>query len=139
MVSAVCQGNDDICTIITRSSGDRRSGFIILTSGYIINYIQQFPSKFFFITRSKHPGMESPHKRVKLEHPSTLPTDDILGPQVQTGLLPEDTVDENVELLPEERQYHRRYQLTGHKKAVSSVKFSPDGKYLASACTLLRE
>jgi WD40 repeat protein len=80
--------------------------------------------------------MESPNKNIKLEHSSTLSTDDIPTPQLQSESLSGDTVDENVELLPEDQQYHQRYQLTGHKKAVSSVKFSPDGKYLASACTI---
>ena len=84
------------------------------------------------------PVMESPNKRIKLEHTSTLPTDDITDPQAHNGLLQKNanTVDDNFDLLPEDQQYHRRYQLTGHKKAVSSVKFSPDGKYLASACNL---
>lgn len=81
--------------------------------------------------------MESPNKKIKVEHPSTLPTDGVPTPQVYSESLPENTVDENVELLPEDQQYQQRYQLTGHKKAVSSVKFSPDGKYLASACTIL--
>jgi COMPASS component SWD3 len=77
--------------------------------------------------------MESPNKRIKLEHPAPSPPVETTAAEPN----PDPISTENMDLLPEEKQYRRRYLLRGHKKAVSSVKFSPDGKYLASACTFV--
>lgn len=44
---------------------------------------------------------------------------------------PEETID------PELPRFKLRYLLSGHRRAVSCLKFSPDGSYLASCCMLI--
>ena len=39
--------------------------------------------------------------------------------------------------VAEEVDYRPTHVLKGHKQAISSVRFSPNGKWLASACTFL--
>src|SRR5271155_3340068 len=83
--------------------------------------------------------MESPNKRIKLEHPVPSPPTATAStapsvPEAKIELEVEPSSTETIDPLPDDQQYQRRYLLRGHKKALSSVKFSPDGKYLASAC-----
>jgi WD40 repeat protein len=89
-----------------------------------------------------------PPKKIKLEHPEQEPevTDtvpsvtegDAVTPDNAAPLAPPTTqVPQPIDLLPEDQQYKISYILSGHKKAISSVKFSPDGKYLATACAHL--
>jgi WD40 repeat protein len=80
----------------------------------------------------RKPKTAPPNKKIKLEHTVSQaeePPAAKADPELETS-------SEQVDLLPEDQQYRRRYLLRGHKKAVSSVKFSPDGKYLASACNI---
>jgi len=84
--------------------------------------------------------MESPNKRIKLEHPVPSPPAAATSaapsaPEAKIELEVEPSSTETIDPLPADQQYQRRYLLRGHKKALSSVKFSPDGKYLASACS----
>ena len=79
--------------------------------------------------------MESPNKRIKLEHPAPTPPEATQAPETNLDVVYGQKSSEPIQPLPEDQQYVRRYVLRGHKKAVSSVKFSPDGKFLASACS----
>jgi COMPASS component SWD3 len=85
-----------------------------------------------------------PTKKIKREHPEQEPDLTVDVPAVVEGdtatpdsavPLPAPTtqVPQPIDLLPEDQQYKISYILSGHKKAISSVKFSPDGKYLATA------
>jgi COMPASS component SWD3 len=94
-----------------------------------------------------------PTKKIKLEHPEPSAGHSDAGPAKSerspaqtenTAQLPaaaavqaaHTQVPAPADLLPEDQQYKISYILSGHKKAISSVKFSPDGKYLATAGTL---
>jgi COMPASS component SWD3 len=87
-----------------------------------------------------------PPKKIKLEHPEPEPevSDSVSAPpegnttatdNAAPAAPPTTQVPQPIDLLSEDQQYKISYILSGHKRAISSVKFSPDGKYLATAGT----
>lgn len=61
--------------------------------------------------------------------PSLKPPEN--SPNAQTATEP--AMHDNIS--PDTPQFKPRFLLSGHKRAVSCLKFSPDGTYLASSCT----
>lgn len=92
--------------------------------------------------------MEPPSKRPKLYEPpsedhrpvaSKVPKSIHLAAQGQLGVpVPAADADQDGQDAAKATQpapnYQLAYTLKGHDRAVSAVKFSPDGKYLASSC-----
>lgn len=97
---------------------------------------------------AKKARLESPPSRLDVEKALLRPDHSLAAavnhearhePVASTSAQLNGARDTSLELLPSDGRphYELKYTLEGHKRSVSSVKFSPDGKWIASSCSSL--